>query len=464
MSSTSFATRRPVTVERTIGGKTISIETGRLAKQASGAVVVRLGDTMTLVATVGRPRPRRARLLPAHRRLPREDLRRGQVPRRLHQARRPADHQGNPHLPADRPADPPALPRVVPRRSPDPGRPDLGRPAERPRRPLDDRRLGRAAARPGPVPRARSARSGSAGSTASSSPFPTADELERATSTWSSPAPTKADRDDRGLRREMPEAEMLDAIMIGPPASIRRSSSSSIELLRSKAGLPPKEPPPRSRRRPARRDALRTLRRRAPRAQADRRQGRPQRRDQGAARSGSSPSICPEGKAEAKYTPAQVKAAFYAPRGARRPRADPRRQAPRRPRPASDLRPINCEVGVLPRAHGSAIFQRGETQALVTTVLGHRRRRAAGRRHHGRVQQEVHARLQLPAVRRRRGPADPRARPPRDRPRRPGRAVASTPSCPTRDKFPYTIRVVSDILESNGSSSMASVCGGDAVA
>src|SRR4051812_37944167 len=55
MSSTSNAPRRPVTVERTIGGKVISIETGRLAKQASGAVVVRVGDTMTLVATVAAP-------------------------------------------------------------------------------------------------------------------------------------------------------------------------------------------------------------------------------------------------------------------------------------------------------------------------------------------------------------------------------------------------------------------------
>jgi len=55
MSSTSVAARRPVTVEKTIGGKTLSIETGRLAKQASGAVVVRVGDTMTLVATVAGP-------------------------------------------------------------------------------------------------------------------------------------------------------------------------------------------------------------------------------------------------------------------------------------------------------------------------------------------------------------------------------------------------------------------------
>src|SRR5436309_8425034 len=54
-SAPSSAIRKPVTVERSIGGKTISIEIGRLAKQASGAVVVRLGDTMTLVATVAAP-------------------------------------------------------------------------------------------------------------------------------------------------------------------------------------------------------------------------------------------------------------------------------------------------------------------------------------------------------------------------------------------------------------------------
>src|SRR3954471_4594967 len=57
MSSVSAAAalQKPVTVERTIGDKTITIETGRLAKQASGAVVVRLGDTMSLVATVAGP-------------------------------------------------------------------------------------------------------------------------------------------------------------------------------------------------------------------------------------------------------------------------------------------------------------------------------------------------------------------------------------------------------------------------
>src|SRR4051812_18226 len=54
-TSTPFASRKPVTVEHTIGGKTITLETGRLAKQASGAVVVRIGETMSLVATVAGP-------------------------------------------------------------------------------------------------------------------------------------------------------------------------------------------------------------------------------------------------------------------------------------------------------------------------------------------------------------------------------------------------------------------------
>src|SRR5262245_22491882 len=55
MTTATGTSKKPVSLERTIGGKTITMETGRLAKQASGAVVVRLGDTMTLVATVAAP-------------------------------------------------------------------------------------------------------------------------------------------------------------------------------------------------------------------------------------------------------------------------------------------------------------------------------------------------------------------------------------------------------------------------
>ena len=123
-----------------------------------------------------------------------------------------------------------------------------------------------------------------------------------------------------------------------------------------------------------------------------------------------------------------------------------------------DVRQINAEVGILPRAHGSALFTRGETQALVTVTLGtgqdeqiidalegeYRehfllhynfppysvgetgRMGGAGRREIG------HGKLAWRAIR---------------------------PLLPTKDAFPYTLRVVSEITESNGSSSMATVCG-----
>ena len=128
-------------------------------------------------------------------------------------------------------------------------------------------------------------------------------------------------------------------------------------------------------------------------------------------------------------------------------------------RKPDEIRDITCEVGVLPRTHGSALFTRGETQALVVTTLGtkddeqimdtlevdYRRRfmlhynfppfstgeakflRGPGRREigHGNLAQR-----------------------------------SFFPVLPSKEQFPYTVRVVSDVLESNGSSSMATICGG----
>jgi polyribonucleotide nucleotidyltransferase len=124
-----------------------------------------------------------------------------------------------------------------------------------------------------------------------------------------------------------------------------------------------------------------------------------------------------------------------------------------------EIRPITVEVGVLPRTHGSAIFTRGETQALVTATLG----TAEDQQKIEMVDGEMYKRFMLHynfppfsvgEVAFLRGPGR----------REVGhgalaeRALASM--IPAEDAFPYTIRVVSDILESNGSSSMASVCGG----
>ncbi|HET8773417.1 MAG TPA: polyribonucleotide nucleotidyltransferase [Thermoanaerobaculia bacterium] len=124
-----------------------------------------------------------------------------------------------------------------------------------------------------------------------------------------------------------------------------------------------------------------------------------------------------------------------------------------------EIRPITIDAGVLPRTHGSAIFTRGETQALVTVTLGTPNEAQKIEDFEGETFQRFMLHYNFPPfsvgeVKFLRGPARREighgnlAR----------RALA--PLLPTEDEFAYTIRIVSDILESNGSSSMASVCGG----
>jgi polyribonucleotide nucleotidyltransferase len=132
----------------------------------------------------------------------------------------------------------------------------------------------------------------------------------------------------------------------------------------------------------------------------------------------------------------------------------------RRPdgRSAEEIRPISIEVGVLPRAHGSALFTRGQTQAMSVVALGTTREEmrldtlgleTAKRYFH-------HYNFPPFSV----GEAGRLGGPKR---RDIGHGAlaerALVPMIPSQEEFPYTIRVVSDILESNGSSSMASVCG-----
>ncbi len=128
-------------------------------------------------------------------------------------------------------------------------------------------------------------------------------------------------------------------------------------------------------------------------------------------------------------------------------------------RSSTDVRPITSEVGMLPRAHGSAIFNRGETQALVTVTLGtaHDEQRMdyiAGEEIRSFL---LHYNFPPYSV----AEAKPLRSPGR---REIGHGVlarrALLPVLPAKDAFPYTIRVVSDIMSSNGSSSMATVCGG----
>ena len=128
-------------------------------------------------------------------------------------------------------------------------------------------------------------------------------------------------------------------------------------------------------------------------------------------------------------------------------------------RKADEIRFIDTRVGVLPRTHGSALFTRGETQGLVVATLGTDLDTQKIEALHADTQRRFILHYNFPPfsvneVKFMRGPGR----------REIGHGAlahrALTPVMPEKEDFPYTVRVVSDILESNGSSSMASVCGG----
>lgn len=126
----------------------------------------------------------------------------------------------------------------------------------------------------------------------------------------------------------------------------------------------------------------------------------------------------------------------------------------------SEIRPISCEVGWLPRVHGSALFTRGETQAMVTTTLGTKMdEQFLDDLEKGEVKRRFMLHYNFPPYSvgevGRFGSSSRREIGHGNLARRAIQAVL-----PDETEFPYTIRVVSDITESNGSSSMATVCGG----
>lgn len=128
-------------------------------------------------------------------------------------------------------------------------------------------------------------------------------------------------------------------------------------------------------------------------------------------------------------------------------------------RSLNDIRPITCEVGILPRTHGSALFTRGETQALVVTTLG----TTMDEQKVDTLEEEYSKKFMLDynfppfcvgEIKPLRGPGR----------REIGHGALAERALeavlPPPNNFPYTIRIVSDVMESNGSSSMATVCGG----
>ncbi|MEW5767296.1 MAG: polyribonucleotide nucleotidyltransferase [bacterium] len=125
----------------------------------------------------------------------------------------------------------------------------------------------------------------------------------------------------------------------------------------------------------------------------------------------------------------------------------------------NEIRSISCEVDVLPRVHGSALFTRGQTQALAAVTLGTVDDEQILDDIEGRRSKSFMFHYNFPSFST--GETKPNRGPSR---RDIGHGMlaerALRPVIPASEKFPYTIRIVSDILESNGSTSMASVCGG----
>jgi len=127
-------------------------------------------------------------------------------------------------------------------------------------------------------------------------------------------------------------------------------------------------------------------------------------------------------------------------------------------RSLSEIRPISCEVGILPRTHGSALFTRGETQVLAVVTFGTSEDEQKINSLTGEIYKSFMLHYNFPPFCT--GEVSPLRSPSR---REIGHGAlaerAILPVLPSNEKFPYTIRIVSEVLESNGSSSMATVCG-----
>jgi polyribonucleotide nucleotidyltransferase len=127
-------------------------------------------------------------------------------------------------------------------------------------------------------------------------------------------------------------------------------------------------------------------------------------------------------------------------------------------RRTDEIRPISIRVGVLPRTHGSSLFTRGETQALVVSTLGTSTDEQIVDELEGKSSKAFMLHYNFPPFSV--GEVSPMRGPGRREIGHGALAERSVaPVLPSSDTFPYTIRVVSDILESNGSSSMATICG-----
>jgi polyribonucleotide nucleotidyltransferase len=444
----------PARVECQLGGRTLVLETGKLAKQAHGAVLVTYGDTAVLCAAVeGNPIPGRD-FFPLQVEYRERTYAAGKFPGGfIKRETRPStketltsrliDRPSRPLFPtdyfnevqihctvfsADKENDPDMLALI--------GASAALHVSHIPfLKPYGGVRLGRV--------------------NGELIVLPTSTEMEESDLDLIVAATRDAVCMIEGFAREIPENEMGDAIMRAHQECA--TIIDAIERLRTEAGLEPKVLPPASPDNPLAeelygkygkeyREKYLTKGKKERYAALD------------AFKEEIKKVYLPEGETAPKHTPQQVNAAI----GVLRERIfreitlGGTRIDGRAPK---ELRNISAEVAVLPRTHGTAVFQRGETQALVVATLG----TVADEQKVDGLQDEFAKKFYLDynfppySV----GECKPIRGPGR---REIGHGMLAERSLkaviPPPTRFPYTIRLVSEILESNGSSSMASVCGG----
>jgi polyribonucleotide nucleotidyltransferase len=440
-------------IERSLGAHTLSIETGKLAKQAHGAAVVRYGDTVTLVAAVeGEPIEGRD-FFPLTVDYREKTSAAGKFPGGfIKREGRPTTKEILTSRLIDRPIRPlfPAgyLSEVQVMAS------TLS--ADRDNDPDVLAMIGASAAlHISQIPFLQPTGSVRVGRINNELVvLPTHTQLEESDLDLIVAGTRSAITMIEGFAREMSEADMVSAILFAHRQII--TIVDMIAELRSSAGLQPKPAYPA----PAANPLIEVFRekyytelrqRKQTSGKHDRAARIKELRDQ------AFDEHLPENGTPA-HTPEQATAAFEAleERVVRDLILEGKRIDGRG---TKDLRSITCEVSVLPRTHGSAVFQRGETQALVTTTLG----TTSDEQRVDGLGDEYSKKFMLDynfppfSV----GECKPIRGPGR---REIGHGALAERSLkaviPGPDVFPYTIRVVSDILESNGSSSMASVCGG----
>ncbi len=451
MSSAPTTPRKPVSVSRTVGGKLITLETGKLAKQASGAVVVRIGDTMSLVATVTAKGREGLDFFPLTVDYREKVYSAGKFPGGyIKREGRPSTKEILTARLIDRPIRPlfPASYRDEVQIQASPISADrqndsdvislIGASASL---------LLAQAPFHGPLSGVRLARINGEFVV-----FPTVKEMAESDLDLVVASTRTKVAMIEGFGKELPEAEMLEAILLAH--QYNQELNALQDDLLAACGMTQAVPAP---------DELPPLAVQmvgpfgAELRQVKQIIGKLERYAAvDAVQKKAIAALVPD----AETNPAgvtEVKKAFHAfeEHVVRTMILDGYRSDGRGPK---DIRPISCEVSLLPCTHGSSLFQRGETQALVTTVLG----TSSDEQKIDGVFDEYAKRFYLDynmpsfsvgEVRPIRGPGR----------REIGHGMLAersvAPIIPSKEDFPYTIRVISDILESNGSSSMASVCG-----